>query len=124
MLVDDAQWADLISLRWLAYMAARLEGVPLALVVAVRLGEEVVGQDVLDELAAGPGVQVLRPEQLSGGGVAVLVERRLGRPPDHSFTDACQLATGGNPFLLGELLDELGEARSSRSPPTRLSLRR
>src|SRR5262245_4021161 len=38
LLVDDAQWADLTSLQWLAYIAARLDGVPLGLLAAVRLG--------------------------------------------------------------------------------------
>src|SRR5262245_28445782 len=32
LLVDDLQWADLTSARWLTYLSARLEGVPLALV--------------------------------------------------------------------------------------------
>jgi DNA-binding CsgD family transcriptional regulator len=107
LLVDDAQWADVISLRWIAYLAARLDGIPLALVVAVRLGEVVPAQHVLDELASGPGVRVLRPETLSGGGVARLIEQRFGQQPDPAFAEACELATGGNPFLLGELVAEL-----------------
>ena len=36
MLVDDVQWADGASLRWLVYLARRLEGVPVALVLATR----------------------------------------------------------------------------------------
>ena len=107
VLVDDAQWADVISLRWIAYLAARLDGIPLALVVAVRLGEVVPAQHVLDELASGPGVRVLRPETLSGDGVARLIEQRFGQQPDPAFAEACELATGGNPFLLGELVAEL-----------------
>ena len=53
LLVDDVQWADLTSLRWLAYVAARLDGVPLGLLAAVRLGEQTAGQPLLDELGAG-----------------------------------------------------------------------
>ena len=44
VLVDDVQWADLTSLRWLAYLASRLDGTPIALIVAVRLGEAREGQ--------------------------------------------------------------------------------
>ena len=34
--VDDAHWADVASLRWLIYLARRLAGMPLALVLAAR----------------------------------------------------------------------------------------
>src|SRR5262249_15014677 len=34
--VDDAHWSDEASLRWLAYLAPRLEGLALALLVALR----------------------------------------------------------------------------------------
>jgi len=37
--VDDAHWADVPSLRWLAYLARRLEGARVALVVAARPAE-------------------------------------------------------------------------------------
>jgi hypothetical protein len=34
--IDDAHWADVPSLRWLAYLAPRLDGLALALLVALR----------------------------------------------------------------------------------------
>ena len=34
--VDDAQWVDRPSLRFLAHLARRLEGAPVGIVVAVR----------------------------------------------------------------------------------------
>ena len=46
ILVDDAHWADPPSLRWLAYLAQRLDGLPAALIVAARPGEP-----LLDHLA-------------------------------------------------------------------------
>src|ERR1700750_1206775 len=36
--VDDAHWADAPSLRWLAHLAARVEHLPVALLLAVRGG--------------------------------------------------------------------------------------
>jgi predicted ATPase len=39
VVIDDAQWADEASLRWLAHLAWRLEGLALALLVALRPGE-------------------------------------------------------------------------------------
>src|SRR5262245_49233920 len=47
-IVDDAQWADRASLRWLVYLARRLEGVPIALLVAARTAPD----ELLDELLA------------------------------------------------------------------------
>jgi predicted ATPase len=48
--VDDAHWADVASLRWLIYLARRLAGVPLALVVATRLAERGPVQELHDDL--------------------------------------------------------------------------
>ena len=39
--VDDIQWADEPSLRALAYLARRLDGLPVAIVAALRAGEPV-----------------------------------------------------------------------------------
>ena len=38
--VDDAHWSDLPSLRFVAYLARRVEGLALAVVVAARPGED------------------------------------------------------------------------------------
>ena len=37
--VDDAHWADPASLRWLAYLASRVEGLSIAVVVALQPAE-------------------------------------------------------------------------------------
>jgi predicted ATPase len=50
LLVDDAQWADLASLRVLAYLGRRLGGLPAALALTVRTGEPGEHEAVLDEL--------------------------------------------------------------------------
>ncbi len=34
--IDDLHWADVASLRWIAYLARRLEGLPLLVAVAAR----------------------------------------------------------------------------------------
>ena len=39
IIVDDVPWADDLSLRFLAYLAERLEDAPVALVVAIRSGD-------------------------------------------------------------------------------------
>ena len=107
VVVDDVQWADLASLRWLVFLARRLEGVPLGLVLATRSGEGAAEHELVDELVAVPGVEVLRPADLSEAAVGGLAGELLAPEPDPMFVAACYEATGGNPFLLRELLGEL-----------------
>jgi predicted ATPase len=101
--VDDAHWADVASLSWLIYLARRLAGVPLALVLATRPAEPGPVQELLDELLVIPEVAVLQPGGLSEQAITMLAVQLLAAEPDPSFVTACQRATGGNPFLLLEL---------------------
>jgi AAA ATPase domain len=50
--VDDADWADASSLRWLAHLSARIEGLPLALLLAVHGGPDQPA--MINELRAYP----------------------------------------------------------------------
>src|SRR3954471_8553783 len=61
VLVDDAHWADIPSLRWLAYLAQRLDGLAAGLVVAARPAEAGAGQAILDALAADPSFALPEP---------------------------------------------------------------
>jgi DNA-binding CsgD family transcriptional regulator len=105
--VDDAHWADVASLRWLIYLARRLAGVPLALVLATNPAEVGPVQELLDELLVIPEITVLQPGGLSEQAITALAVRLLAAEPDPSFVTACRRATGGNPFLLRELFGEL-----------------
>ena len=105
--VDDAHWADVASLRWLIYLARRLEGVPLGLVLAARPAEPGPVQELLDELLVIPEVAVLQPGGLSEQAITMLAAQLLAAEPNPSFVTACRRATGGNPFLLLELFGEL-----------------
>ena len=63
--IDDLHWCDLASLRWLAYLLPRIEGLDLLVVVCLRAAEPgripaLVGQIVSDPLAA-----IVRPAPLS-----------------------------------------------------------
>ena len=57
--VDDLHWADSESLRFLNYVAPRLDGLPLAVVAGTRPGEG--DTDELARLAAAPEAVVVRP---------------------------------------------------------------
>jgi DNA-binding CsgD family transcriptional regulator len=104
--VDDAQWSDRPSLSYLAYLAARIDELPVALVVAVRSGEEASGQRALDWLSDRPGRRVVRPRALSPEAIARLVSAELPAA-EPAFARACAEVSGGNPFLARELLKTL-----------------
>ncbi|HEX3609963.1 MAG TPA: AAA family ATPase [Solirubrobacterales bacterium] len=108
LLVDDAQWADVVSLRALAYLARRLGDLPIALALAVRSGERGEHTELLGALRREPQCELIVPPPLSREASATLVVGELGRQPSERFTEACRDATRGNPFLLVELLRALG----------------
>ncbi len=106
ILVDDLHWADPASLRFLVFLAERLEDCPVLIVAATRPAEPGADQELLDALMTAPRAQVLRPAPLSACATTAVVRDRLPGAVD-AFGAACHRATGGNPFLLGELLGEL-----------------
>ncbi len=108
VIVDDAHWLDHPSLRFLTFLARRIEGLPMLLLVAFRPGEAGDGETVLEELA-DHSVAELRLAPLSERGVAAMVATRLGEPVQAGFGHSCATRTGGNPFFLMALLTELAE---------------
>ena len=115
LVVDDLQWCDALSVRALAFIARRLEGQPLALFIATRPLDPSLTPEAA-ELLADPATQLLRPSPLSRSALATLIAARMGDQPDERFVGACLEVTGGNPFLIGELLSEA--AARGLSPTT------
>lgn len=107
--VDDLQWSDTESLRFLSYLAPRLDGLALFVLATVRSHESVTAD--LAHLSGAPEVRVLRPQPLSLGACAALCEQRLGANVGEDFAAACHGATGGNPFYLETLLREAQDRR-------------
>src|SRR5438270_3281242 len=104
--VDDLQWVDEPSLRWLVYLCHRLEGMPV-LVAATTRPPRSGHSALLTELLAVSGVQILRPGPLSEAAVGQLICEGLGARPDPAFVCSCAKATEGNPFVLRELILDL-----------------
>lgn len=113
--VDDAQWADLATLRALVYLARRLEGLPVALVVAIRTGETGPADPLLDELRREHGAAPIVPEPLTEDAASVLAGSELGQSPTAKFCAACHRVSSGNPFLIVELLRALAAEQVSPS---------
>jgi AAA ATPase-like protein len=103
LVVDDAHWADAASLRWLLFLARRLEGVSVLVIVATRPAQPST-EHALEALLTC--ATVLRPCPLGVEAVAEVVSARLGRPSETEFAHACYQVSGGNPYLLNELLHE------------------
>jgi DNA-binding SARP family transcriptional activator/DNA-binding NarL/FixJ family response regulator len=104
--VDDVQWCDTTSLRFLGYLARRLEGLPVLLVATWRTGEQYADDELLYELTVGPDAVSVQPAPLTARGTAELVRGRLDGADD-VFAAACFRTTSGNPLLLRQLLRAL-----------------
>lgn len=113
--LDDGHWSDAASLRWLAYLVNRLDGVPVAVVLTIRPREPGAEQEIIDRLAADPQAMVLHPRPLTEQAVRALAEATMGRAPEPQFVAACAEATQGNPFFLAELLRALAAAEIAPS---------
>jgi DNA-binding SARP family transcriptional activator/DNA-binding CsgD family transcriptional regulator len=105
--VDDLQWCDTGSLRFFAYLARRLEGMPVVLATTLRTGEDYEEAALIAEVHNDPATVVMRPGPLSLEGVGDLVRNRLGADADQRFIAACHRTTSGNPLLLRQVLRAL-----------------
>jgi tetratricopeptide (TPR) repeat protein len=105
--VDDAHWADQASLRWLSYVARRIEELPVLVLVALRPGEPGAEAALVTRIAEEAGAQVVRPSPLSAAAARAVVTAALGAGAGEEFCAACHTASGGNPFFLRELVTEL-----------------
>jgi DNA-binding CsgD family transcriptional regulator len=109
--IDDLHWCDRASLRFLAYVQARVEGLRLLVASTVRTGESEADSRLVSEVAHDPGAVAIPLPALSETAVAELVRTRLGADAQRAFCIACHRATGGNPLLLSELLKTLEAER-------------
>jgi DNA-binding CsgD family transcriptional regulator len=107
LVVDDLQWCDAGSLRWLAYLTRRVEGLALLVLAGVHAADVGARPPVLAEAIAE--ARVLRPAPLGRGSVALLIRDALAADPDDEFCATCHEATGGLPLLVRELLAALAE---------------
>ena len=63
--VDDLHWCDLPSLRWLAYLLPRMEGLGLLVVVGLRPAEPGEDPGLIGQIVSDPLAAVIRPAPLS-----------------------------------------------------------
>jgi DNA-binding CsgD family transcriptional regulator len=104
IVVDDAQWADVASLDWLAFLARRLDDLPVLLGLGVRSGDPGAAAPALEGIRTEPLTEVVRPAGLDAAETADLAARLWGRPVDADFAAACHAWTGGNPHYVSEVV--------------------
>jgi DNA-binding SARP family transcriptional activator/DNA-binding CsgD family transcriptional regulator len=109
--IDDLPWVDRPSLRFLAYLTRRLEGLPVAIATTLRTGEPPTDPALIAEIIQDPATAPVRPRPLTEAAVAEMVRGRLGADADAAFCAAVHRATVGNPLLLRQLLTALESDR-------------
>src|SRR5262249_1167064 len=109
---DDVHWSDEPSLQFLSYVVRRVDSLPVAVVLATRpVVRSTLGSEALAELSVDRGRDVLSLRPLGEDAVAELLREIGAGQVDGRFAKACHHATGGNPFLLTELVRTLREER-------------
>jgi AAA ATPase domain len=105
--VDDLHWCDRPSLRFLAYVTRRLDGLPVLLGVTLRTTDPGSDPALMSEIANDLASTALRPGPLTDAAVRSLVRTALGGEAADAFCAAVHAATGGNPLLVRQLLRAL-----------------
>lgn len=109
LLVDDAHLVDGPSLRFLVYLARRVGGLAVCVVLAARPPGPSPAAELLPAVRSSPDARTLHPAPLSRAGVGWLAAELGFAGAEPEFVDACAQVSGGNPFLLRELLLVLAE---------------
>ncbi|RSD17098.1 ATP-binding protein [Amycolatopsis eburnea] len=111
--VDDAQWCDETSLRWLGFLLRRAEDLPVLVLLTQRTGSDGPGPAVLAELGTAANCLAVDLAPLTADAVADVLAAGFGTAPDPEFARHAAEITGGNPFLL----DRVVGALRGRVPP-------
>nr|QIS37315.1 LuxR family transcriptional regulator [Streptomyces hygrospinosus subsp. beijingensis] len=99
ILIDDLQWADGPSLRWVAHLTRRLHGLRALLVCTLADGDHRARHPLVREVV-GAARDVLRPAPLSRDAVRTLLTEAHGQPPPEALVRALHDASGGNPLFV------------------------
>jgi DNA-binding CsgD family transcriptional regulator len=111
--VDDAQWCDETSLRWLGFLLRRAENLPVLVLLTQRTGPDEPGPEALAELGTAGNCLAVDLAPLAAAAVADVLAAGFGATPDPEFVRRAVAVTGGNPFLLDRVIGAL----RGRVPP-------
>ncbi|WP_424186638.1 ATP-binding protein [Actinokineospora sp. G85] len=109
LVVDDLQWCDAESLRFLAFLAHRVDIARVGVLVGLLSGAGVADPVAAADLLGSPRMTAVVVPPLSPAAVDALIARELGAAPAPLRAEIAEW-TGGNPFLLSEVLSALSAA--------------
>jgi DNA-binding CsgD family transcriptional regulator len=115
IVVDDAQWADEPTLRFLHRLVQRIEDLSLVVLLAMRPEGESQPSEAGRLLRGNRATIHVLPDPLTDVAVGVLMSSVAGKPVDESIRRASWQATRGNPFFVTELASELARLDPARS---------
>jgi DNA-binding CsgD family transcriptional regulator len=107
--VDDFHYADPQSAHWFSYIARRLDGLPVSLILAGD-ADHPGGTQVVRELHPLPYSRLVNLRPLCRPCGETMVATVLAEPVDVEFAAACHDVTCGNPLVLLELCRRLKAA--------------
>jgi len=108
LVVDDLHWVDEPSLRFLLYLAERVDDLPVLLIGAVRTPMHAATGDFVARLVDATRYPPLRPAELSPDASQRLLADAGLLAADHpDAVAACHRVTGGSPLLVHELIVEM-----------------
>lgn len=114
LVLDDVQWCDESSLRWIDFLLRRSDGLPLLAVLAQRSETEPLAPGVLTDIASRRWSSMIPLAPLTRQEVTELVHRTHPGPVSPSFARSVADLPGGNPMLISRLLLRL---KSAGVPP-------
>ncbi|MGG8409548.1 AAA family ATPase [Streptomyces sp. 12297] len=118
--IDDAQFADLASLRCLSFVVRRLRSARLLVVLNESLHSRWPATLSQAELPAEPVARHLRLPLFSRQGVEDMLAEQLGSAVARALAaEACEVS-GGNPMLLRGLIEDNRSAVTARGPVFRV----
>ena len=119
ILIDDVHWADDFTLRFLIYLAERIDDVPVAIFVAIRSGDPYAESQLIGHLWEAASAPPIHPAELSESAVEELLVDEL--PNHHIDAELVQTVlrdTGGNPLFVVAVADAIraGEDTAIATP--------
>ncbi|MGC3862556.1 AAA family ATPase [Micromonospora chersina] len=115
--VDDVHHADGPSLRCLDYLARRVTGLPVLIVLGESPRTRPWHRTVHAELLHPARVHRVRLPLLSPEGTYRVLADRLGTPAARSIADEAHRISGGNPLLVHALADDHAAGGHDRPAP-------
>ena len=104
---DDAHWADEPSLRFLQYLAGRVEELPVLAIAASRSTAPEAPVALLEAARAEGATHEITLTPLSEQATGSVLSATFERNADPEFARASWEASGGNPFLVTEIARSL-----------------